>query len=153
MPYRFKVQEVNDAGVSEQSPLSAEYTPDQAPLAPAAQLVGYGDGELSLTWSHPEWADPSNPGSAMTQDLGWILTLGCTLYKLTPGEALRAVTLGAARALGREDLGRLRVGQTAQLTLFDAPDLAAIPYHAGASLVEGVVWRGQFVYWTESDEL
>ncbi len=66
VPYRFKVQEVNDAGVSEQSPLSAEYTPDQAPLAPAAQLVGYGDGELSLTWSHPEWADPSNPGSAMT---------------------------------------------------------------------------------------
>ncbi len=114
-------------------------------LAPARALLNAGC-EIALSTDF-------NPGSAMTQDLGWILTLGCTLYKLTPGEALRAVTLGAARALGREDLGRLRVGQTAQLTLFDAPDLAAIPYHAGASLVEGVVWGGQFVYWTEADAL
>jgi imidazolonepropionase len=94
-----------------------------------------------------------NPGSAMTQDLGLILSLACTLYKLTPGEALRAVTVGAARALGRQDGGRLVVGQEANLTMFDAPELAYIPYFMGASLVEGVVSRGEFVYWTDSEDM
>jgi imidazolonepropionase len=94
-----------------------------------------------------------NPGSAMTQDLGLMLSLACTLYKLTPGEALRAVTLGAANALGRRELGRLRVGQEANITAFDAPELAYIPYYMGASLVEGVVSRGEFVYWTDSEEM
>lgn len=92
-----------------------------------------------------------NPGSAMTQDLGQMLHLGCTLYKMTPGEALRAVTIGAAKALGRDDIGRIREGAQANLTLLDAPSVAYIPYFAGRNHVEGVIWKGQFVYWIEDE--
>ena len=113
-------------------------------LAPARKILSLG-GEIALATDY-------NPGSAMTYDLGIILTLATTLYKLTPGEALRAVTIGAAKALGREDIGRIREGARANLTLFDAPSPAYIPYHMGASLVEGVIIDGVFVYWTEAED-
>ncbi|MFU8802917.1 MAG: amidohydrolase family protein, partial [Bradymonadaceae bacterium] len=90
-----------------------------------------------------------NPGSAMTQDLHMMLTLACTLYKMTPGEALRGVTIAAARALHRPDIGRIRPGTEAHLALFDVPHYRYIPYHFGTNHVEGVIRGGQFVYWTE----
>ena len=112
-------------------------------LAPARQLLQAG-GELALSTDF-------NPGSAMSQDLGLVLNLACTLYKLTPGEALRGVTLGAAKALGRADLGRIRLGQRAHLTLLDSPHMAHIPYFVGHNAVAGVIRDGQFVYWTEAE--
>ena len=90
-----------------------------------------------------------NPGSAMTQDIGLMTTLACTIHKLTPGESLRGVTIAAAKALRRDDIGRLRVGLTANLAMFDVPDYRSIPYHFGENHVEGVVYDGEFVYWTE----
>jgi imidazolonepropionase len=112
-------------------------------LADARQMLNQGM-EIALSTD-------MNPGSAMTQDIGLMTSLGCLLYKLTPGEALRAVTLGAARALRRPDLGRLRVGQEANITMFDATSFDEIPYRVGSHLVEGVVSRGEFVYWTDAD--
>lgn len=90
-----------------------------------------------------------NPGSAMTQDLALMTTLACTIHKLTPGESLRGVTVAAAKALRRSDIGRLRVGLTANIAMFDVPDYRTIPYHFGENHVEGVVQAGEFVYWTE----
>lgn len=113
-------------------------------LAPARKILNLG-GEIALATDY-------NPGSAMTYDMGTVLTLGTTLYKLTPGEALRAATIGAAKALGRTDIGRIRKGARADLTLFDAPSPAFIPYHLGASQVEGVIINGVFVYWTEAED-
>lgn len=112
-------------------------------LAPARELLSLG-GEVALSTDF-------NPGSAMTQDIGLILNLACTLYKMTPGEALRAITIGAAKALRREDLGRIRQGARAHLTLLNAPSHAYIPYFVGQNHVEGVIYDGQFVYWTESE--
>lgn len=88
-----------------------------------------------------------NPGSAPTQDLTLVLSLACTLYGLTPGEALRAVTIGAARALERTDIGRIREGGIADLTLLDTQNMMHVPYHLGANHVVGVVKDGQFAYW------
>lgn len=121
------------------------YLGTTAQLAPARALLEAG-GEVAI-------ATDFNPGSAMTQDLGSVLTLACTLYGMTPGEALRAVTIGAARALQREDIGRIRRGGLANLTLLDVPHPEYIPYHMGTSHVNGVVWRGEFVYWTSHDHL
>ena len=112
--------------------------------APARKLLAAGC-EVAI-------ATDFNPGSAMTQDLGLMTTLACTIYKMTPGEALRAVTLGAAKALRRDDIGRLRVGQRANLAMFDVPHYRYIPYHFGESHVEGVVQNGEFVYWTELED-
>lgn len=112
-----------------------------AELAPARKLLNAGC-EVAV-------ATDFNPGSAMTQDLGMMLTLACTLYKMTPAEALRAVTIGAARALRREDIGRIRVGQRANLTLLAAPSMSYVPYHFGTNHVAGVIQDGQFAYWTD----
>jgi len=110
-------------------------------LAPARTALEAGC-EIAL-------ATDFNPGSAMTQDLGLMVHLGCTLYELTPGEALRAVTVGAATALERDDIGRIREGQTADLTLLDVPTYRYIPYHAGQNHVAGVIQDGQIAYWAD----
>lgn len=114
-------------------------------LPPARKLLTAGC-EIAI-------ATDFNPGSAMTQDLQMMLTLACTLYKITPAEALRAVTLGAARALGRNDIGQIAVGQRANLALFDVPHYRYIPYHFGKNHVEAVLLDGNFVYWTEDEPL
>ncbi|MFW5966828.1 MAG: amidohydrolase family protein, partial [Persicimonas sp.] len=116
-------------------------TTDQ--MAPARKLLEKGC-EVAV-------ATDFNPGSAMTQDLGLMLTLACTLYKMTPAEALRAVTIGAAKALRRDDIGRIRKGATANLTLLTAPSMSYVPYHFGTSHVSGVIEAGQIAYWTEQE--
>lgn len=114
-------------------------------LAPARKLLAAG-AEVAL-------ATDFNPGSAMTQDLGTILTLGCTLYKLTPGEALRAITAGAAKALRRDDLGRLAKGARADIACFSVPHYRYLPYHFGQSHTEAVIYRGNLVYWTDEADI
>ncbi len=110
-------------------------------LAPARKLLDAGC-EVAL-------ATDFNPGSAMTQDLGTIIMLGCTLYGLTPGESLRAVTAAAAKALRRDDIGTIEVGTRADLACFSAPHYRYLPYHFGQSHAEAVIYRGTVVYWTE----
>ncbi len=110
-------------------------------LAPARAILEAG-GEVAL-------ASDFNPGSAMTQDMGWILNLGCTLYKMTPGEALYGVTRAAASALDREDIGALESGARADLACFSVPHYRYLPYHPGQSHAEVVIHRGTAVYWTD----
>lgn len=114
-------------------------------LAPARTAIEHGC-DVAL-------ATDFNPGSAMTQDLGLILNLACTLHKLTPGEALRGVTIAAARALERDDIGRIREGASADLCLLDAPHYQYIPYHAGTNHVAGVLQEGRIAYWNQVEEL
>lgn len=114
-------------------------------LAPARKLLDAGC-EVAL-------ASDFNPGTAMTQDLGAVLMLGCTLYKMTPGEALRAVTQGAAKALKRGDIGELKAGARADVVCFGVPHYRYLPYHFGQSHAEAVIYRGNFVYWTEESEV
>ena len=114
-------------------------------LADARALLNAG-AEIALSTDY-------NPGSAMTFDIGTILWLGCALYRLTPGEALRAATIGAAKALRREEIGRIREGAPANLALFAVPEPAYIPYHPGAGHIEGVVQNGELVYWTEQESV
>jgi imidazolonepropionase len=55
--------------------------------------------------------------------------MACVLFGLTPEEALRAVTLHAARALGLSDRGRIAVGQKADIAVWniEAPGHLAYP--------------------------
>jgi imidazolonepropionase len=107
-------------------------------VAPARKLLQAG-GEIALATDY-------NPGSAMTMDIALMTTLGCTLYGLTPGESLRGVTIGAAKALRREDIGRLRVGARADLCCLDVSSFESIPYHMGENHVSAVFCRGELVH-------
>ena len=59
------------------------------------------------------------------------MNMACTLFRLTPDEALRGVTEHAARALGLRDTGRLAAGLRADLTVWNVHDPAELAYRIG----------------------
>jgi len=61
--------------------------------------------------------------------------------RMTIEEALLAATLGGARALRRDDLGRLSLGSRADAVLLDAPTYSHIVYRPGVPLV-AATWVG-----------
>ena len=87
-----------------------------------------------------------NPGTSPTANLPLVMTVACLALGLTPDEALTAVTINAAHALGLdEEIGSLEVGKQADLVIWRTPTTAQIPYWPGASLVRTVIKRGRVV--------
>ena len=58
-------------------------------------------------------------------------------------EAVHAATMGGAKALRRNDIGRLAVGQRADLTVLDAPSYLHLAYRPGVPLIHQVWQAGQ----------
>jgi imidazolonepropionase len=86
-------------------------------------------------------ASDCNPGSSFTSSVPLCIALAVREMGMTPGEAVRAATCGGARALLRDDVGRLTVGARADLVLLDAPSHLHLAYRPGVPLVAGV-WKG-----------
>jgi imidazolonepropionase len=86
-----------------------------------------------------------NPGSSMTAALPLMMSLACMQLGMSCDEAWRAVTVVAARSIGREDLGRIEPGCQADLVIFDAPDSRYVPYHYGENHARVVIKSGQLV--------
>ena len=76
-------------------------------------------------------ATDCNPGSSPLTSLLLTLNMGCTLFRLTPEEALRGVTVNAARALGLGDVGTIAAGQRAELAVWDVQSPAELAYRIG----------------------
>lgn len=76
-------------------------------------------------------ASDLNPGTSPIRSLLANLHMACTLFRLTPAEALRGATVNAARALGLNDRGRIAPGQRADLLRWDVDDLAELTYWMG----------------------
>lgn len=73
-----------------------------------------------------------NPGSSPVASLLTIMNMACTLFSLTPEEALSGVTSNAARALGvLDDRGTLEVGKRADFVLWDIQSPAELSYWVG----------------------
>ena len=91
-------------------------------------------------------ATDANPGSSPVHSLLLIMNMACTLFRLTPTEALRGVTINAAKALGlNKELGSLSVGKQADLVLWDVDKPAMLSYQIGlnpcAAIMKAGVWR------------
>jgi imidazolonepropionase len=87
-----------------------------------------------------------NPGTSPTASLPLAMTMACVELGLTPDEALCAVTINAARALGLEDeIGSLEPGKNADLVVWRVPTSAQIPYWPAADLARTVIKRGRVV--------
>lgn len=72
-----------------------------------------------------------NPGSSPMTSLLLAMNMACTLFRLTPEEALRGATQNAARALGLADRGTLAPGQRADLAVWNAGHPAELAYRIG----------------------
>ncbi|MCZ2440828.1 MAG: imidazolonepropionase [Burkholderiales bacterium] len=76
-------------------------------------------------------ATDHNPGTSPVLSLLLMLNMACTLFRLTPEEAWRGVTVNGARALGLADRGRLVAGLRADFALWDAEHPREIAYRFG----------------------
>lgn len=83
-----------------------------------------------------------NPGTSPLASLLLMLNMACTLFRLTPEEALRAVTVNAARALGLADRGVLAVGRVADLALWDIGHPAELAAQYLPGRCRGVMQNG-----------
>lgn len=88
-------------------------------------------------------ATDCNPGTSPTTHLPLMLNMACTLFRMTPAEALLGVTRHAAQALGLQAThGTLAPGRVADLCLWDADHPAALAYAIGASPLRGRFHHG-----------
>ena len=81
-----------------------------------------------------------NPGSSPLASLLLAMNMACTLFRLTPEEALAGATREAARALGLDDAGRIAPGLRADLAVWDVAHPAELAYRIGFNpLAERIV--------------
>ena len=92
-------------------------------------------------------ATDCNPGTSPVTSLLLMLNMACTLFRLTPAEALAGVTRNAAQALGLNERGRLEAGFRADLVLWDIDEPVELAYAVGANPLAGIVRAGSVVHW------
>ncbi|NND92778.1 MAG: imidazolonepropionase, partial [Granulosicoccus sp.] len=78
-------------------------------------------------------ATDCNPGSSPLTSLLLVMNMACTLFRLTPAEALAGVTRHAAKALGMHDTGIIKVGMRADLAMWNVEHPAELAYRIGAN--------------------
>ena len=83
-------------------------------------------------------ATDCNPGTSPLLSLRQAMQLACTLFRMTPEEALRGATVNAARALGMDDRGVLRPGMRADFVHWNVRQPAELCYWLGGSLAGSV---------------
>lgn len=88
-------------------------------------------------------ATDCNPGTSPCTSLLLMLNMACTLFRLTPEEALAGVTRHAAAALGLADRGVLAPGQRADFALWDVEHPAELSYAMGAGPCRATYVEGQ----------
>jgi imidazolonepropionase len=88
-----------------------------------------------------------NPGSCPSGSVPFLLTLACTQLKMTPEEAINAVTVNGAAALELQDeIGTIAEGKRANLIITrPIPSIAYIPYDFGNNPVEKMIINGNFL--------
>lgn len=106
------------------------------PYAPARAMINAGVPVAT--------ASDFNPGSCPSFNLQLVMDLACWGYKLTPAEALTAVTLNAAAAIGRADrLGTVEPGKQADLVIWKTDNLDYLFYRFGQNLAKTVIKNGK----------
>ncbi|MDE0058123.1 MAG: imidazolonepropionase [Defluviicoccus sp.] len=114
----------------------AFYTLRETKLPPVDAMRNAGTGIAIAT--------DFNPGSSPALSLLLMLNMACTLFRLTPEEALAGVTREAARALGLgADRGTLEVGKRADLALWNIGQPAELAYWFGVNPCTGRVRAGE----------
>ncbi|MGB0884648.1 MAG: imidazolonepropionase [Flavobacteriales bacterium] len=109
------------------------------PYAPAKEMINKG---ITLAL-----ASDYNPGSTPSGNLSFVFSLACIKQKLTPEQALNALTFNAACAIEMQDeLGSISKGKRANFIITKPmPSLAYLPYSFGENQIETVVINGKHI--------
>lgn len=83
-----------------------------------------------------------NPGSSPLNSLLLTLNMGCTLFRMTPEEALRGATQHAASALGLTNSGRIAAGMRADMAVWDIKHPAELAYRIGFNPLHSRIFGG-----------
>lgn len=87
-----------------------------------------------------------NPGSSFTASVPLLFALACIYMQMSPEEAVTAMTINSAAALGRADrIGSIDIGKQGDLILLQFPSYKFLPYHVGMNIVECVIKKGKIV--------
>ncbi|KQI73000.1 imidazolonepropionase [Loktanella sp. 5RATIMAR09] len=87
-------------------------------------------------------ATDCNPGSSPLTSPLLTMNMACTLFRMTPLEALLGMTAHAAQALGLEDRGRIIAGARADLCVWDAAHPAELAYRIGFNPLHARIFGG-----------
>jgi imidazolonepropionase len=88
-------------------------------------------------------ATDCNPGSSPLASVLLAMNMACTLFAMTPEEALIGVTRNAARALGLSDCGMIKAGLRADLAVWDVQDPAELSYRIGFNSLHSRIFEGR----------
>ncbi len=92
-------------------------------------------------------ASDLNPGSCFSESIPLIFALATLYMDIGIEEAITALTINGAAALGRADtMGSLDIGKHGDVIMLKYPSYQFIPYHVGISTVEKVIKRGRLVF-------
>jgi len=107
------------------------------PYAPVRKMI---DAGLPVAM-----ASDFNPGSSPSGNMQFILSMGCIKYKMLPEEAINAITINGAYAMGlHNELGSIAVGKKANIFITkEIPSFEYMPYAFGSNKVETVILNGK----------
>jgi imidazolonepropionase len=84
-----------------------------------------------------------NPGSSPTPSMQFVLSLACTQMKMSPAEAIVAVTINGACALNlQRTKGSIEPDKDADIAIFDVNDYREIPYWVAANRCSNTLLNG-----------
>lgn len=87
-----------------------------------------------------------NPGTCPCENIQMIVTLACLKLGMTPAQAINAVTINAAHAVGMADrIGSIEAGKQADMIILDIQDYNQIPYYFGTNHVKNVFKKGTLI--------
>ncbi len=142
----------SDAGVAALADVAAGERPTVATLLPATTWFLMED-EPAPARRFIEAGVPValgtdfNPGTSPTPSLPLVMTVACLTMRLSPAEALAAVTINAAHAVGvADEVGSIEPGKAADLVIWRAATIDQLPYWVGADLADTVIKRGRVAF-------
>lgn len=106
----------------------------RAPYPDARRLIDAG-ATVAL-------ATDCNPGTSYSTSMPFCIAIAVREMRMTPAEAIRAATMGGAKALRRDDIGHLSIGAWADLVILAAPSALHLAYRPGVPIVRHVVHKG-----------
>jgi imidazolonepropionase len=83
-------------------------------------------------------ATDCNPGTCYSSSMPFVIALAVREMGLTPAQALYAATVGSAKSLRRNDIGRITLGAQGDLTVLEAPSYVHLSYRAGVPIAHAL---------------